>query len=437
MNPTRPDDGPLSSPNRQALPPPTAEEQAHSDKLVRLIAEETTASGGKISFARFMELALYAPGLGYYVAGKYKFGAQGDFVTAPELGSLFARCLAHQCQTILTNMDGGDVQGRTSVPYTDVPMPRAQDAQERPAGAPFGEANHAHRISGAADILEVGAGSGVLAADLLLALEAADALPDHYFILELSADLCERQAEMLLQKAPRLVDRVHWLDALPDSFRGIVLANELLDATPVERFRVTESGLNQIHVAWEDNRFVWQEQPIEAAIQLPSLPAGYVSEINLHAEAWVRSLGDILTQGVILLIDYGFPRTEFYHPQRSQGTLMCHYRHRAHDDPLILVGLQDITAHVDFTAMAEAGTDAGLSLLGYTSQAAFLLGNNLDQIVAASDPNDVRKHLELTQQIKKLTLPHEMGELFKVMALGRGMKEPLRGFSVQDRRGRL
>lgn len=394
MNPTRPDDGPLSSPDLQALPPPTTQEQAHSDKLVRLIAEEIAASGGKISFARFMELALYAPGLGYYVAGKYKFGAQGDFVTAPEFGSLFARCLAHQCQTILTSMDGGD-------------------------------------------ILEVGAGSGVLAADLLLALEATDALPDHYFILELSADLCERQAEMLLQKAPRLVDRVHWLDALPDSFRGIVLANELLDATPVERFRVTESGLNQIHVAWEDGRFVWQEQPIEAAIQLPTLPVGYVSEINLHAEAWVRSLGDILTQGVVLLIDYGFPRAEFYHPQRSQGTLMCHYRHRAHDDPLILVGLQDITAHVDFTAMAEAGTDAGLSLLGYTSQAAFLLGNNLDRIVAASDPNDVRAHLDLTQQVKKLTLPHEMGELFKVMALGRGAKEPLRGFSMQDRRGRL
>ncbi|MEK7207228.1 MAG: SAM-dependent methyltransferase [Pseudomonadota bacterium] len=411
MNPTRPDDNSLFSPERQALPPPAAEEQAHSDKLVRHIVEEITASGGKISFARFMELALYAPGLGYYVAGKYKFGAQGDFVTAPELGSLFARCLAHQCQTILKNMDSGDVQGRTSA-----------------AG---------DRMSEAADILEVGAGSGVLAADLLLALEAADALPERYFILELSADLCERQAEMLLQKAPHLVDRVHWLDALPDSFRGIVLANELLDATPVERFRVTESGINQIHVAWEDGRFVWQEQPIEAAIQLPTLPVGYVSEINLHAEAWVRSLGDILTQGVILLIDYGFPRAEFYHPQRSQGTLMCHYRHRAHDDPLLLVGLQDITAHVDFTAMAEAGTDAGLSLLGYTSQAAFLLGNNLDQIVAASDPNDVRAHLALTQQVKKLTLPHEMGELFKVMALGRGIKEPLRGFSIQDRRGRL
>jgi SAM-dependent MidA family methyltransferase len=394
MNPTRPDDGPLSSPDRQALPPPTAEEQAHSDKLVRLIADEIAASGGKISFACFMELALYAPGLGYYVAGKYKFGAQGDFVTAPEIGSLFARCLAHQCQTILTNMGGGD-------------------------------------------ILEVGAGSGVLAADLLRALEAADALPEHYFILELSADLCERQSETLLQKAPHLVDRVHWLDALPDSFRGIVLANELLDATPVERFRVTENGLNQIHVAWEDSHFVWQELPIDSTIQLPTLPSGYVSEINLHAEAWVRSLGDILKQGVILLIDYGFPRAEFYHPQRSQGTLMCHFRHHAHDDPFILVGLQDITAHVDFTAMAEAGTDAGLSLLGYTSQAAFLLGNNLDRIVAASDPNDVRAHLELTQQVKKLTLPHEMGELFKVMALGRGIKEPLRGFSVQDRRGRL
>lgn len=390
--------GQTDAPDPRALPPPTIEEQTHSVRLAQHLREEIAVRGGSISFARFMELALYVPGLGYYAAGKHKFGAPGDFVTAPELGSLFARCLARPCESILSQLGGGD-------------------------------------------ILEAGAGSGALAADLLLELEALGRLPERYLILELSNELRDRQAETLRHKAPRLLKRALWLNALPVDFRGVMLANELLDAMPAERFRVTAHGVQQLHVAWENDRFVWREKPADETIRVRieplALSSGYTSEINLQAEAWVRSVADILTQGVMLLIDYGFPRAEFYHPQRTQGTLMCHYRHRAHDDPLILPGLQDITAHVDFTGIAESGIAAGLSLLGYTSQGAFLIGSGLEQLLAASNPEDARAHLKLTQQVKKLTLPHEMGELYKVIALGRDVKAPLPGFSVQDRRGRL
>ena len=396
MNPRRNDQFP--SPSSPVLPSPTAEEQAHHDNLAQRLREEIAAAGGAIPFDRFMELALYAPGLGYYAAGKQKFGAHGDFITAPELGPLFARCLARPCQSLLTELNGGD-------------------------------------------ILEAGAGSGVLATDLLLELESLGQLPNRYLILELSADLQARQAETIKRRAPHLFKHVYWLAELPGDFRGLVLANELLDAMPVTRFQITETGINELYVGWESDHFVWREKPASAAVRARveplGLAAGYTSEINLRAEAWVRSIATIVKQGAILLIDYGFPRAEFYHPQRTQGTLMCHYKHHAHDDPLRLVGLQDITAHIDFSAIAEAGTEAGLALSGYTSQAAFLLGCGLEQIMAASDPEDARAHLGLTQQVKKLTLPHEMGELFKVMALGRGIKEPLCGFSMQDRRGRL
>jgi len=397
MNPPR-HNGRTAGPASPALPSPTAEEQAHHDKLVQRLREEMAAAGGAMAFDRFMELALYAPGLGYYVAGTRKFGEHGDFITAPELGSLFARCLARPCRSLLAGLGGGD-------------------------------------------ILEAGAGSGALAADLLLELESLGQLPERYLILELGAELRARQNETIKRRAPHLFGRVHWLVDLPGDFRGMVLANEVLDAMPVTRFKVTQNGVNELCVAWENQGLVWQEQPASASlrerVEPLGLAVGYTSEINLRAEAWVRSVAGSLKQGAMLLIDYGFPRAEFYHPQRAQGTLMCHYRHQAHDDPLQLAGLQDITTHVDFSAIAEAGVDAGLTLLGYTSQAAFLLGCGLEQIMAASDPDDVRAHLALTQQIKKLTLPHEMGELFKVLALGRGVHEPLPGFTLQDRRARL
>ncbi len=352
---------------------------------------------------RFMELALYTPGLGYYSSGGRKFGAEGDFVTAPELGSLFARCLARQCQQVFRQIGKGD-------------------------------------------ILEVGAGSGALAADLLAALAETGQLPERYFILELSAELRARQAEHLAKINPDLARRVAWLDRLPgEGLRGVVIANEVLDAIPVQRFRWLADGPRLLQVAWEQERFVWREARAPAAltdllrarIGPLSLPTGYTSEINLQAEAWVHTIAQTVAAGVILIIDYGFPRAEFYHADRNAGTFMCHYRHYAHDDPLVLVGLQDITAHVDFTAIAEAGHDSGMSVLGYTSQAAFLLATGVAEAVQEMPAVDVKAHLQIAQEIKKLTLPHEMGELFKVLALGRGVSEPLLGFSFQDRRARL
>jgi SAM-dependent MidA family methyltransferase len=381
------------------LPEPTPEERALSQQLTELIRAEIARSGGAISFARFMELALYAPGFGYYSAGKHKFGAAGDFVTAPELGPVFAQCLARQCAQILDALPNGD-------------------------------------------LLEAGAGSGALAVQLLLELERVGKLPAHYFILEISSALRARQQALFEANAPHLLARVQWLDNLPSAgFRGIVLGNELLDAMPVERFRVGADGIIQLLVDWEENRFVWREVPAQAVVcnrvTALGLPNGYVSEIGFAAEGWVRSIADILEQGVLLLMDYGFPGHEFYHPQRVTGTLMCHYRHRVHDDPLRFVGLQDITAHVDFTAVAKAGTESGLHLLGYASQALFLLGCGLDDIAARISQSDERAYLQFTNEVKKLTLPHEMGELFKVIALGRGLEIPLRGFRLQDRRARL
>jgi SAM-dependent MidA family methyltransferase len=387
------------TPTAPALPEPTPEEHALSRRLTDLIRAEIDRAGGAIPFARFMELALYAPELGYYSAGKHKFGAAGDFVTAPELGPVFAQCLARQCAQILSILHHGDM-------------------------------------------LEAGAGSGTLAVQLLLELERLGQLPAHYFILEISSALRARQQALFAEQAAHLLERVHWLDSLPSAgFRGIVLGNELLDAMPVERFRVGADGIEQLQVGWEKNRFVWRETRANDALRdrvtALGLPEGYVSEVGFAAEGWVRSVADILEQGVLLLVDYGFPGHEFYHPQRTTGTLMCHYRHRAHHDPLMLVGLQDITAHVDFTAIAKAGTESGLSLLGYNSQALFLLGCGLDELAARTNQSDARAYLQFTNEVKKLTLPHEMGELFKVIAFGRGIDMPLAGFRLQDRRGRL
>lgn len=381
-----------------SLPAPSGEERAHSETLTHTIRAEIERAGGAIDFARFMELALYAPGLGYYSSGRQQFGERGDFVTAPEISPLFARCLARTCAQVL-----GAV----------------------PQGA----------------ILEAGAGSGVLAAGLLAELEALDALPERYLILELSTALRARQAECIQRDVPHLAARVQWLDRLPAQFRGLVLGNEVLDAMPVARFVMTEEGPHRLGVAWAGDGFVWRlgDPDVQIATRVApyALPAGYTSEVNQQAEGWVRTVGALLERGVVLLIDYGFPRAEFYHPERTQGTLMCHYRHRAHGDPLILVGLQDITAHVDFTAVAEAGVDSGLSVLGYTSQAAFLLSAGLADAVNISNAGDTRTHLALTAQVKKLTLPSEMGELFKVIALTRGVRGPLPGFTLQDRRDRL
>lgn len=388
---------PLPPSNEPALALPTAEEAAVSSELTALIREEIRRTG-PIAFSRYMGLALYAPDVGYYTAGKEKLGASGDFTTAPESFPLFGRCLAVTAREVLEQLGNGD-------------------------------------------ILEVGAGSGKLAATLLRDLDNAGTPPRRYYILDVSPHLRARQAQTLREVVPSLCDRVQWLDRLPSAFRGLIIGNELLDAMPVERFHVERDSVRQLRIGWKDDGFTWTDAAAGAALTervAPlRLPPDYESEIGFAAEAWTRSVADILQSGVVLLIDYGFPRAEFYHPDRSSGTLMCHYRHRAHGDPLILAGLQDITAHVDFTAIADAGADGGLDVLGYTSQAAFLIGSGLERAAGRLDPSDTRAHLALTEQIKKLTLPHEMGELYKIMVLGRGVTPPLQGFGLQDRRHRL
>jgi SAM-dependent MidA family methyltransferase len=378
-------------------PRPADDDEARSRALTALIRGELDVAQGTLPFSRFMELVLYAPGLGYYSAAQPKFGAAGDYVTAPEISPLFGRALANQIVQVLDQLPTGDV-------------------------------------------LEVGAGAGTLAVQLLRALETLGRLPSRYLILEVSAGLRALQQRTLAEKAPQLLERVQWLEALPSSgFSGVVIGNELLDAMPVARFHLRGGEVFEQHVEWRDHGFAFCDRParapIAARIAPLALPDGYASEIGLHAEGWIRSVGAHLEQGAVLLLDYGFPQTEFYHPQRTQGTLMCHYRHRAHADPLLLVGLQDITAHVDFSAMAEAGHDAGLALYGYTSQAAFLIGCGITEL--AIEAMDLRPQLEQAQAIGKLTAPHEMGELVKAIALGKGLREALRGFVVQDRRNRL
>ncbi len=390
-----------TGPSLAEFPEPAPEALEHSHRLIASIRAELARSGGRMPFDRFMELALYAPGLGYYVAGARKFGEAGDFITAPEISPLFARCLARQCRQLLEEMGGGD-------------------------------------------LLEVGAGSGVLAADLLLELEALQRLPGRYRILELSPDLQQRQREHLGRRAAHLIDRVQWLDAMPEpGFRGVVVANELLDAMPVSRFRVTASGVQEGFVRWSDGAFeaCWDAPAtpgLEAAVMaLGPLAAGYESELNLRAGPWLHALAQRIERGVLLLIDYGYPAAEYYHPQRSMGTLMCHYRHRAHDAPLILPGLQDITAHVDFSSIARAGREAGFKLKGYTTQAHFLLGCGLDSLLMESDPHEIESHITQMQAVKRLTMPTEMGERFKVLALGKGVEPPLIGFSLRDLSDRL
>ena len=376
-----------------ALPTPTAEALAHSQALSRHIADVIEQAGGWIDFANYMELALYSPGLGYYSAGAQKFGESGDFVTAPELSPLFAQALACQAAQVLTECGG--------------------------------------------DILELGAGSGRLALELLRALQQAEALPERYLILELSADLRERQRALIEQEAPALLPRVHWLGALPEQFTGLVLGNEVLDALPAHLVQHTNTGWQERGVVRAGNGFAWQDKPLTegqllAVANALSIDGDYLTEINLAAPALIRSLVERLDRGALLFIDYGFPRAEYYHPQRGQGTLMCHYRHHAHADPFDLPGLTDITAHVDFTAMAEAAVDAGLSLLGYTSQANFLINCGITDLLRGQSPSDPA-YMRQAAALQKLMSPAEMGELFKVIALGKGIDAPLLGFVRGDR----
>lgn len=380
------------------LPQPDAEALAASERLSALIRAEIAAAGGWIPFARYMELALYAPGLGYYSAGAQKFGRGGDFVTAPELTPLFGQALARQAAQVLAQTGG--------------------------------------------DVLELGPGSGRLALDLLDALAALGRLPERYYLLEVSADLRERQRALFEQAASPWRERVVWLDALPERFTGLVLANEVLDALPVHRIHWTEAGPVEQGVAVDTNSgFFWQDRPLSPgplleAARAIAAPPGYVSEIGLAARGLVASLAERLVHGVLLFLDYGFPRREYYHPQRTGGTLMAHRAQRAHADPFDRPGLTDLTAHVDFTAVAEAGHAAGLQLLGYTDQASFLVNCGLLEGLAGLKPG-TPAYYRAAAAVQRLLQPAEMGELFKVIALGRGVAGPLLGFARGDRSARL
>lgn len=373
-----------------SLPAPDPAALRHSEETAALIRREIESAGGWIPFSRYMELALYAPGQGYYSAGPRKFGGAGDFVTAPEISALFGRSLAHQAAQVL-ELTGGEV-------------------------------------------LEIGAGSGRLAFDLLTELDRLSRLPERYLILDVSADLRERQRQLLAPFAPR----VEWLDALPASFAGLILGNEVLDAMPVELVAWRENGPHQRGVALADGQFTWSERALTAgelfdiAVKL-DVPLGAVSEVGLAARGFIASLAGMLKRGVILMLDYGFGQSEYYHPQRTAGTLMCHYRHHAHADPFYLPGLQDITAHVDFTAIAESGIAHGLQLLGYTSQAHFLLNCGITDLLAQTPPEQAHVYLPQSAQAQKLLSPAEMGELFKAVALGRGVDVPLAGFARGDK----
>jgi SAM-dependent MidA family methyltransferase len=379
------------------LPPPAPDAIAHSERLRASIAQEIAAGDGWISFARYMELALHAPGLGYYSAGAHKLGAAGDFITAPESGALFARTLARQMEQCLR------------------------------AGLPA--------------ILEVGAGSGRLACDVLTELARLDCLPRRYLILETSADLRERQRALLQRELPHFIDRVNWLSALPASLSALVIANEVLDAMPAHLVTIRDGIPSEVGITVKNDTFAWNTRPaageLLAVARELNLAPGYTTEIHLPALAFIRSLAGQLAHGVVLLVDYGFPAREYYHPQRTRGTLMCHYRHHAHDDPLCLTGLQDITTHLDFSAIARVATGSGLDLLGYTNQAQFLINCGILDVLAATSPGNAAAYLPLAAQAQRLMSPAEMGELFKVMAIGKNFPGVLRGFARGDKRDTL
>ena len=378
------------------LPAPSPEEAEHSERLRAQIADTIRHAGGWISFAQYMQLALYAPALGYYTGGRHQLGADGDFITAPESTPLFGECIATQLAEVLPQTEGV--------------------------------------------LIEAGAGSGALAASVLLALERLGCLPAHYDILEVSPSLMQRQQEHLRAHAPHLLARVRWLQAPPERFSGVLLANEVLDAMPVHRLRCEHGEVREDGVALDANgQFCWQARPLsavlhEAAAALPlSTDMPIRTELALAARDWVRDWSRRLDSGLLLLIDYGYPRNEYYLPARADGTLACYYRHRMHADPFWLPGLSDITASVDFTAVAEAAFDSALDILGFTSQAAFLFNCGLAEHLARHSAAGERAHFAALRGAQRISDLREMGETFKVFAAGRGIAPQLCGFARHDR----
>ena len=386
------------------LPPPSPEEVEHADRVAAMLRERIAAAGGVVDFETFMELALYAPGLGYYSAGAHKLGPGGDFVTAPELSDLFSQCVARQCAQILEQLPDGE-------------------------------------------IVEFGAGTGRMAQIVLTELASLGVLPRRYRILEVSADLAARQRARLSALPHAQLERVSWLQAWPaEPIRGVLLANEVLDALPFQRFVMRAHGVHALAVGLDARGSLVELEvaagaPLAAEFarlqrELPhALPSGYRSELCLRVAPWIRGLSQSLERGVALLFDYGLPRAHYYHPQRGAGTLRCHYRHHAHEQFLWYPGLCDITAWVDFTRVAEAAVESGLAVLGFVTQGAFLLGTGIEQRVAAAA--DLSARVRLAGEARRLLLPEEMGESFKLMALGRAFDAPLRGCAHQDLRRML
>jgi SAM-dependent MidA family methyltransferase len=383
-----------------SFPQPDSEAVAHSNALLSSIQALIAKEGGWINFAQLMDSALYTPGLGYYSGGAKKFGFDGDFVTASEISPLFSQTIARQVNQVLSALKGQNKQ---------------------------------------ADILELGAGTGRFAKDLLLEMAKLDQLPTRYMILEVSAHLREVQHSSLKAALPNeLMNRVVWLDELPKHLDGLIFANEVLDALPVHIVKKTADGLAEMVVVSEDAGLAWQEKlasssALKGFVAEIDLMDGYTTEVCLAASGLVASLAGILQSGMLLMIDYGFSRDEYYHPQRNQGTLMCHYRHRAHGDPLVYLGLQDITAHVDFTRVAEAGVANGLELIGFVTQAQFLINAGITELLASIPAEDSANYLPLVASAQKLLSPAEMGDLFKVIAFERNLDIPFIGFSSGDK----
>ena len=384
------DAGPMLRPQ---MPVPESDALDASRALTARIEAEIAARDGWITFAHYMQLALYAPGLGYYTGGAAKFGPAGDFVTAPSLGPLFAQTLARQVAELV----------RRSAPH----------------------------------IVEFGAGGGELAGELLAELARLGCPLDRYSILEPGAELRDRQRAAIAKLAPEHLAKVEWLDQLPKRFRGVMIANEVVDAMPVHAIAWREEGIFERGVAIEGGKLAWAERPaygeVLAVADALRIAPPYASEIALAAHGWMRSVAESLELGALLVIDYGFPAHEFYHPQRSTGTLMCHYRHFAHSDPFLYPGLQDITAHVDFSALVAAGRSAALDVLGYATQSNFLVNCGITEVLERSDPADARRFAPLAATAQKLLSSAEMGELFKVLCVGRGVGGTLTGFARGER----
>jgi len=393
------------------LPLPDPDSAAHSLAVKQCLLDKVAITGS-LSFTQYMDTVLYEPGLGYYSAGSIKLGGEGDFITAPEISSLFSESIAQAILPALAEIEN-------------------------------------------CSILEVGAGSGKMAAAILAHLESLNRLPTHYYILELSADLRQRQQQYIEENVPSLAARVIWLDNIPENLNAVVLANELLDAMPVVRFRKEQQGISLEHVVdvngefqlnyiQDENDATYQrakKRIEEIESETARIETGYISEINFNAEDWLVSIAEKLDKGIIVLMDYGYPRHEYYHPQRNKGSLTCFYRHRHHNNPFLYPGLQDLTAHIDFSAIAECGVKTNLSLLGYTTQSHFLFGAGIAQLAEKCSENftddDIVARIELANKVKKLTMPYEMGEIVKVIGFSKNCSIGLEAFKFKDMRDHL